>query len=137
VENRYQNYLNQKYEIGGADRLRGYPTDDPTLRGDDAFVTNVEFRSAGVNILSVECGAALFYDVGGTADELGDIGLRQSAGAGLRFMLPQFNRVVMRADWAFPLSRGYATLPGGLFVTYEQAVSMPGLSAPNVITDAL
>ena len=137
LQNRYRNYLNKKYEIGGGDRLRGYPTDDPTLRGDDALVANVEFRSPGVNILSVECGVVAFYDVGGTADRFRGIELRQAAGAGLRFMMPEFDRMVLRGDWGFPLSPGYSTLPGALFVTFEQAFSMPVLSAPSVVADAL
>jgi hypothetical protein len=137
VQNRYQNYLNRKYAIGGADRLRGYPTDDPDLRGDDAIAGNLEFRSAGLNLLSVECGAAAFYDVGGAADGFEHLTLRQSAGVGLRFMFPEFDRIVLRADWGFPLSPGYSTLPGALFFTFSQAFPVPGLSAPDVIADAL
>ncbi|MDQ2644205.1 MAG: hypothetical protein M3020_10345 [Myxococcota bacterium] len=137
VQNRYQNYLNRKYAVGGADRLRGYPTDDPDLRGDDAIAANLEFRSAGLNLLSVECGAAAFYDVGGAADGFEQLSLRQSAGIGLRFMFPEFDRIVLRADWGFPLSPGYATFPGALFFTFSQAFPVPGLSAPDVIADAL
>lgn len=137
VQNRYANYSNQRYELGGDDRLRGYPTDDPTLRGDDAVAANLEFRSAGVNILSVECGAVAFYDAGGTADRLSDIDFRHSVGLGLRFMAPEFDRVVLRADWGFPLSAGYSTFPGGLFVTFGQALVIPALAPPSVVRDAL
>jgi hypothetical protein len=136
LQNRYQNYLNRKYEIGGDDRLRGYPTDDPTLRGDDALASNLEFRTPGLNILSVECGAVAFYDAGGTADRLSELHLRHSAGAGLRFMAPEFDRVVLRLDWGFPLSPGYSTFPGAFFFTFEQAFPIPALSAPSVVRDA-
>jgi hypothetical protein len=137
LQNRYQNHLNRRYEIGGDDRLRGYPTDDPTLRGDDALASNLEFRSPGLNILSVECGVVAFYDAGGTADRLSELHLRHSAGAGLRFMAPHFDRVVLRLDWGFPLSPGYSTFPGAFFFTFEQAFPVPALIAPSVVRDAL
>jgi hypothetical protein len=135
LQNRYQNYLNRQYEVGGDDRLRGYPTDDPTLRGDDALASNLEFRTPGLNIFSVECGAVAFYDAGGTADRLSALHLRHSVGAGLRFMAPEFDRVVVRLDWGFPLSPGYSTFPGALFFTFGQAFSVPALSAPSVVRD--
>jgi hypothetical protein len=137
IQNRYRNYLNRKYALGGADRLRGYATDDPRLRGDDAVAMNVEFRTSGVNILSAECGLAAFYDAGGAADSVDAIELRESAGLGLRVMFPEFDRYVMRFDWGFPLSPGYRTFPGSWFVSFRQAFEMPGLSAPSVISDAL
>jgi len=137
VQNRYHNYLNRKYAVGGADRLRGYPTDDAELRGDDAIAANLEFRSAGLNLHSVDCGAAAFYDVGGASDGFAELSLRQSAGVGLRFMFPEFDRIVLRADWGFPLSPGYSTFPGALFFTFSQAFPLPGLAAPDVIEDAL
>jgi hypothetical protein len=77
-----------------------------------------------------------FYDAGGTADRLSELQLRHSAGAGLRFMAPEFDRVVLRLDWGFPLSPGYSTLPGALFFTFAQAFPIPALSAPSVVLDA-
>lgn len=137
VQNRYQNYLNRKYALGGADRLRGYATDDPRLRGDDAVALNAELRTASLNLLSAECGLAAFYDAGGAADSLEAIEVRQSVGAGLRIMFPEFDRFVVRGDWGFPLSAGYRTFPGSWFVSFRQAFDMPALSAPSVIEDAL
>jgi hypothetical protein len=60
--------------------------------------------------------------------------LRQSAGIGLRFLVPELDRVVLRADWAFPFepAPGYTTFPGTFYLTYEQAMSMPGLDTPTV-----
>ncbi len=131
-QNRYWNYRNRRFAVGGADRLRGYPTDDPALRGDDAAALNVELRTRGIDILSAQCGLAVFYDVAGAANRVSDIALRQSAGLGVRILFPQANRLVFRADYALPLSPGYAVLPGGAFVTFGQAFDMPALSSPSV-----
>ncbi|MFO7179057.1 MAG: BamA/TamA family outer membrane protein [Pseudomonadota bacterium] len=131
-QNRYWNHRNRRFALGGADRLRGYPTDDPALRGDDAAALNVELRTRGIDILSAQCGLAAFYDVGGVANRVSDIALRQSVGVGLRILFPQANRYVFRADYGLPLSPGYPTLPGGVFVTFGQAFGMPTLASPSV-----
>jgi hypothetical protein len=133
VENRYQNYLRVKSAIGGDTRLRGYSSADTevagsaTLRGADLVVLNTEFRSAGVDIFSAQCGLAVFYDAGGAAQRFRDLSLKESTGIGLRILFPQLDRVLFRADWAFPLSPGYRALPGSLFMTFGQAFSMPEL----------
>jgi outer membrane protein assembly factor BamA len=84
----------------------------------------------------VHSGLAVFYDAGDVTDRLRDVFLRQSAGIGLRFVAPQFDRVVLRADWAFPFNppHGTRTLPGALFIGYGQAFSPPVLSSPSVMT---
>lgn len=140
VAGRAFNYLNRRYAIGGEDRLRGYPLGGAELaggesqRGADVFVMNVEFRTRGVDILSAQCGLAAFYDVGDAADSLSELDTKQSVGLGLRILFPQLDRYVLRADWAMPLSPGYDPLPGGLFVTFEQAFPMRGLAAPDLET---
>jgi len=133
LENRYQNYLRLKSSLGGDGRLRGYPAADTEARGSasqrgaDLLALNAEFRTSAVDILSAQCGLAAFYDAGGAAARFGDITLKESTGLGLRVLFPQLDRIVFRADWAFPLSAGYQALPGSLFVSFGQAFAMPDL----------
>jgi hypothetical protein len=132
------NYLNRRYAIGGDDRLRGYPSGDIDLdggddqRGADAFVANTEFRTRGVNILSAQCGLAVFHDMGDAADRFEEIKLKHSVGLGVRILFPQVNRYVFRADWGLPLSAGYEPLPGAFFFTFEQAFPLRALGAPDL-----
>ncbi len=133
---RYENYLNRYFELGGDTRLRGYPHAgyENSARGPVAVALNAEFRTRSLDIFSVHSGLAAFFDAGDAADDVGHLYLRQSAGVGLRFLIPELDRVVLRADWAFPFepAPGYTTFPGTLYVTYEQAMSMPNLETPTV-----
>jgi hypothetical protein len=134
---RYQNYLNRSFELGGDTRLRGYPEAgyQGVLKGPLAVALNAEFRTRSVEILSVHSGLAVFYDAGDVTRRLRDVFLRQSAGLGVRFLAPQFDRVVLRADWAFPFNpvHGYRTFPGAIFVGFDQAFSVPVLATPTVM----
>lgn len=133
LENRYRNYLNAQSALGGDGRLRGYPAADTevagsaALRGNDLAVVNTEFRTSAVDILSAQCGLAAFYDAGGAADSFDAIDVKGALGVGLRILFPQANRIVFRADWAFPISAGSEPLPGAVFATFGQAFSMPEL----------
>lgn len=131
LENRYRNYLRDRSSLGGDGRLRGYAASDTevsgSLRGSDLVAMNLEFRSRGVEVLSFQCGVAAFYDVGGTASRFDALALKHSVGFGLRVLLPNFDRTVFRADWAFPLNPGYDHLPGALFFTAGQAFGLPKL----------
>jgi hypothetical protein len=127
---RYENYLWRKIYLGGDGRLRGYPQNE--FYGSTAVAANAELRTASVDILSAQVGLAAFYDVGDAAAGVRALSLKQSVGAGLRILFPQANRSVFRFDWGFPLSTGYATFPGGFFVTFEQAFTMPELDTPSV-----
>lgn len=130
-ENRYQNYLRHRSFLGGDGRLRGYVSADTEVlgsqRGGNLAVMNLEFRSRGIEILSFQCGLAAFYDAGGTTSRFDSLAVKHSAGIGIRFLLPNFDRTVFRADWAFPLNSGYEHLPGTLFFTAGQAFSFPKL----------
>ena len=60
--------------------------------------------------------------------------LKQSAGFGARILFPQLDRIVMRIDWGFPLTRGIVPaggFPGDIVVTFRQAFPMPVLPAAN------
>jgi hypothetical protein len=141
VNARYENYLNRYYEIGGDTRLRGYPQAGyaGSPAGPLAMAFNAEFRTRSIEILSVHTGLAAFYDAASVTTRFRDVRPKQAVGLGLRFLMPQFDRVVLRADWAFPLNPlpGSATLPGALYVGYEQAFGFPVLAAPTVMSSEL
>jgi len=132
---RYRNYSNLHYALGGDNRLRGYvPGKFP---GANLVAVNTELRTTSLDILSAQVGAAAFYDVGDANDHVENFRLKQSVGLGLRVLFPEFDRIVMRADWGFPLSPGYSTFPGGFFLSFGQAFSMPGVPVPSVLTERL
>jgi hypothetical protein len=103
--------------------------------GPAAAAVNVELRSVPIDLLSVQSGLALFYDAGHAAARLSALSFKQSAGLGVRLVLPQFSRLVARLDWAFPMNPvpgGARTFPGTVFLALDQAFSMPVLGAPTV-----
>ncbi len=132
---RARNYSNAKTLLGGDNRLRGY--EPGVAQGASSVVANAELRSSSVDILSAQVGAAAFYDVGDAADQFSQFQLKQDAGVGLRILFPEFDRIVFRADWGFPLSPGYQTFPGAFFVSFAQAFGMPQVVAPSVLTETL
>ena len=61
---------------------------------------------------------------------------KQSAGAGVRLVLPQLDRSVLRFDWGFPLDPvpqlGITSpWPGDFVLTFRQAFGMPSISIPS------
>jgi len=134
---RYENYLNRNLELGGDTRLRGYPPAgfNGSFLGAAAAAVNTELRSTSIGLFGTECGLALFHDAGHAAETLSELSFKQSAGVGLRVLLPQFARTVVRLDWAFPFNpvAGYKTFPGAAFLTFDQAFTMPELAAPTVM----
>ena len=137
LHDRYENYLNRYFELGGDTQLRGYPATGyaDSVRGPLAVALNAEFRTRSIDLLSVHTGLAAFYDAGDATDAYSNLYLRQSAGVGLRLLFAQFDRVVLRADWAFPFNPppGYSTFPGGFYIAYQQAIPVPELSSPSVM----
>jgi len=134
---RYENYLNRNLELGGDTRLRGYPPAgfNGSFVGAVAAAVNAEVRTTSIGIIGTECGLAAFYDAGHAAETPSELSIKQSAGIGARVMFPQFSRSVMRLDWAFPFNpvAGYKTFPGAIFLTFDQAFTMPELTAPSVM----
>jgi outer membrane protein assembly factor BamA len=91
-------------------------------------VANFEYRTRPVEILACQLAGAVFFDAGDAFDGWGDFQPKQSAGFGLRVVFPQIDRTVLRADWGFPLMRGYRdpdSLPGDIVVTFKQAFPIP------------
>lgn len=140
LENRYENYLRQRSGLGGEGRLRGFVAAEAEARGSSSFrgsnqvALNAEFRTAGVDILSAQVGLAVFHDMGATADSLRDLSFRRSAGLGLRVMLPQFDRIVLRADYGFPLSGGADPLGGRFWIALDQAFPFTELGVTPATT---
>lgn len=128
----FKNYFNDRYVIGGDTRLRGYATG--AFQGANEVAASAEVRSSSIDILSAQVGAAAFYDVGDANDDVHRFNLKQDAGAGLRILFPEFDRIVFRADWGFPLSPGYASFPGAFFVSFSQAFGFPQVAPPDVLT---
>jgi hypothetical protein len=139
---RYRNSLNDISALGGDTRLRGYPSS--LFRGKDLVAFNAEYRSRPIEVLKAQIGGVLFFDSGAAFDGFSNLRLGSdpkqpndprlqatgglSAGFGLRVFLPQINRIVIRADWGFPLARGYRetdSFPGELTVTFGQAFPVP------------
>lgn len=128
VVDRYRNYLREYSVLGGEGRLRGYPTG--AFIGKNQVVGNLEYRSPSANVLGVQLGGAAFFDAGDAFDAWDDLHPKQGAGVGLRVLIPMLDRVVLRADWGFPLSdyrpaRPRGGFPGEIIVTFRQAFSQP------------
>ena len=132
-----RNYLNDRFVLGGENRMRGYAVG--AFRGTNLVAASGELRSTSIDILSAQVGAAAFYDVGDAYDDVRKLLLKQDAGVGLRVLFPEFDRIVFRADWAFPLTRGlgYSAFPGAFFVSFAQAFTMPQIAVPSVLTQTL
>lgn len=126
VIHRYCNYLNRRTEFGGESRLRGYPS--LLLRGPDAVVANLEFRTRPLKLWSVHLGGATFIDVGDAFDGFNDMKLKRSVGFGLRALFPFLDRTVLRADFGVPLDRDAlpaGALPWDIVLTFRQAFPLP------------
>lgn len=128
---RYENYLNPLVSLGGLDRLRGYRPQ--AFFGPNAAVVNVELRSPPIQVLSVQVGSALFYDVGDTGIDLDHIDLRHGVGYGLRFAFPQIQRSVFRIDLGIPLNFSDRYANPSIVAQFEQAFGIPALAAPGLV----
>jgi outer membrane protein assembly factor BamA len=136
IANRYHNYLNTApFTLGTESRLRGYRFRE--FQGKDLVAANVEYRANSIDILSAQVGAALFYDSGDAFDGFDQLSPKQSVGGGVRILFPQADRLVMRGDWGFPLTPGFATWPGAWTITFGQAFEMPLVEEPSVTSSVL
>ncbi|MGE0326998.1 MAG: hypothetical protein AB7K71_36140 [Polyangiaceae bacterium] len=124
VTNRFQDYLNLRYSLGGNTRPRGYPSF--AFIGRDRIASSLEFRSRSVQLFGAELGSVLFYDAGDAFNSFDDVSLNHAVGLGLRGLFPMFDRIVFRLDWGFPVGNPrYATLPGNFVLTFKQAFPLP------------
>jgi hypothetical protein len=108
--------------LNGASALRGYQIGE--FIGDAVFVGHLEIRTAALAIASQRVGVVGFYDIGDAAPALANLVPRSDLGLGLRWLIPQLNSSVIRADWAVPLADGIVTragMPGRFSAGFQQA----------------
>lgn len=128
---RVVNYLNPLQSLGGTTRLRGYRP--YSLVGPNEVVANVELRSRPIEIFSIQFGAVGFYDVGDAFRTFDAMHLRQGAGVGLRVLLPQLDRTVLRVDFGFPLDPSDPNGEVTLVIRFHQAFDPPLLTSPALV----
>lgn len=119
---RYRNHLGTLSFVGGEGRLRGYPT--RAFAGRDVLALNAELRSRSFDVGSVQLGVGLFYDVADAFDGWSRLQLHHAVGAGVRVVLPQIDRSVVRVDVGVPLERGSPTV----FVGFNHAFALGGIA---------
>ena len=124
--NRFRNYLNVQSFVGGDSQLRGYPS--RYFAGKDYVTTNLEYRSRSIALGSVLLGAVAFYDVGDAFNGFDRLSPKQAVGGGLRIVLPQIERAVLRFDVGVPIVSGVRPAdvpPVSFFVAFHQAITLP------------
>ncbi len=110
---------NRFLTLGGRTGLRGYPIGE--FIGQRSAVVNVEIRSMPTRLWFSRIGGLLFWDAGGTADRMDDLGLHHDLGVGLRMLIPQLAPLVYRFDWAFALDGRSSGWPGRFTAGVAQA----------------
>ncbi|MBV71954.1 MAG: hypothetical protein CMH52_11540 [Myxococcales bacterium] len=89
--------------LGGDNGLRGYPSQNFVSFGGGRFRSNIEFRSAPVELFTLRAGLVGFYDAGVLYDGTQETGFKHSLGAGFRMIIPQASRFTYRLDFGVPL----------------------------------
>lgn len=92
---------NRFFTIGGDNGLRGFAIGEFT--GQRKVALQLEARSRPWRLAFFRFGGVVFYDAGGAANSLGNMSLHHNIGIGLRTLIPQLSRELMRFDFAFPL----------------------------------
>jgi outer membrane translocation and assembly module TamA len=91
---------NLNYAIGSDSGLRGYDINE--FIGKRYFNLQVEARTLPYPIWVLRVGGVVFYDLGGAAPVLPELGLHQDAGVGLRILIPQTSAQLLKFDLAVP-----------------------------------
>lgn len=86
--------------LGSSNGLR--PFSPRAFSGSNLYTVNLELRTLPLNLWTLHVGAVLFYDGGDAPPTLLQAGWHHGMGVGLRILIPQFNRDVLRLDLAFP-----------------------------------
>jgi outer membrane translocation and assembly module TamA len=92
---------NRFFTIGSDNGLRGFSIGE--FLGERKVALQMEARSRPFRLAFFRLGGVLFYDAGGAASSFGTMGLHHDLGIGLRALIPQLSRELMRFDFAFPL----------------------------------
>lgn len=132
VMTRPANYLNLRSTVGGESRLRGQPSG--ALYGENLVAVNTELRSRPITILASQLGGALFFDVADASDGWPPRP-KSSAGFGVRLVLPQLDRNVIRFDVGFPIQKAEGAGVVGFYFALDQAfTARPPELPPNLVT---
>jgi hypothetical protein len=108
--------------LNGAAALRGYQVGE--FVGQAVFAGHLEIRTAALPLASQRVGGVVFYDVGHAATSPSYWVPRHDVGLGLRWLIPQLDASVIRADWGVPLNDGgltHAGMPGRFSAGFQQA----------------
>lgn len=93
----------RQLSLGGDNGLRGFASQAFVATGGSLVRLNVEVRARAIRWRSLHLGAVAFFDAGTVYSDLDDLSMHYSLGVGLRGLLPQFNRLPLRADLGFGL----------------------------------
>lgn len=94
---------NERFRVGATSSLRGFAGN--AAEGYNAWLTNVEWRSKPVEVLSLFFGLAAFLDVGSAWERSAYERTFASVGLGLRFFIPQAMARPGSLDVAFPIGQ--------------------------------
>jgi hypothetical protein len=101
VDTRWHDTQNSYYTIGSDSGLRGYPIN--AFIGQRRVTAQVEARTTPWAFWVLRMGAVAFYETGGAANSLADMRLYHDIGLGMRMLIPQTSRELLRLDVALPL----------------------------------
>jgi len=102
IQARINDLDNYQLYLGGHNGLRGLPSN--YYAGPYSILGNIEFRSLSFPLWVTRIGGVLFYDVGSAFSNWNNIEFTHDIGLGLRILLIQFNRAVLRIDMAVPVA---------------------------------
>ncbi len=103
----------------GGDQLRGFPS--KYFIGSSSWLGSLEWRSAPLKLSTLRLGYAVFTEVGDAFETAGPVEAYGSSGLGLRLLIPEYNRAVLRADLGFPWQRPVGVDAFAVSVKFGQA----------------
>lgn len=101
VDTRWHDTQNSYFTIGSDSGLRGYPIN--AFFGQRRFSAQLEARTSPYPIWIWRFGGVLFYEAGGADNSLDEMTVYHDIGLGIRGLIPQTSRELLRFDVAVPL----------------------------------
>lgn len=106
---RWGDTQNRFYTIGSENGLRGFRIGE--FAGQRKAGLQFEARSKPLRISALRVGGVAFYDVGGAANTFREMTVHHNLGVGLRALIPQTSRELLRFELAIPLDGNLAGRP--------------------------
>jgi hypothetical protein len=107
--------------LGGSNGLRGFPSG--YFLGNSDVLGHLEFRTLPLRIWTQFIGMVLFFDGGTVFDEnMDNRGFISDVGLGIRWVIPEAQRIPIRFDYAFPISGEFGFFPGVFTLGFGQAL---------------